>query len=79
MYSPAARRRFLYNQPHIFHALTMLGAGADDINPRCVNAAVTENIGELGDVLLDSVENAGKQVAQIVREYLIWVYIRLNA
>ena len=60
MSSPAARRRFFsYNQPHIFHTLTVFRSGADNIDPSSVDTAVTENVCKLGDVLLDTVVNGG--------------------
>ena len=52
----------LYYQSHIFHSLSVFGAGADDIDSRRVYTAVTENIGEFGDVLLDTVEDTSEQV-----------------
>ena len=66
-------------QMHIFHSLAVLRAGGDDINSCCVNAAVTENIGKLGDVLFDSIEHTGEQVAQVVRKYFLRVDICLRA
>ena len=38
-----------------------------------------ENIGELGDVLFDTVEDAGEKMAKIVRKYLIGIYICILA
>ena len=78
-------------QMHIFHSLAVLRAGGDDINSCCVNAAVTENIGKLGDVLFDSIEHTGEQVlfqrvigpgeqvAQVMRKHLFRIDIRLHA
>ena len=72
MSSPAARWRvFLYYQPHIFHPLTVFGASADDIDAGRVDTAVTENVGKLGDVFLDTVEDAGEQMTQVVRKHLV--------
>ena len=49
-------RLFLYNQPHLFHTLTVLCAGRNDIDSRRVYTAVTENIGKLSNILFDSVK-----------------------
>ena len=49
----------------------MLRARADDIDTRRFDAAVAEKIGKLHDVLFDAVENARKQVAQIVGKGLL--------
>ena len=79
MLSPAVCRRFFsYNQPHIFHTFTMLGAGADDINARRVYTAVTEDVGKLGNILLYAVEYTGEQVSKIVRKHLVRVDARLR-
>ena len=58
---------FLYYQPHIFHVLTVFIASGD-------NAAVTENICELCNILFDTIESAGEQVAQIVWKNLLRIY-----
>ena len=59
----------LNNQVHIFHTLTVLGAGGNDINAGCINTAVTEDVSEFGDVFFDSVKGAGKKVPQIMRKH----------
>ena len=55
----------------------MLITGGDDIDTSSVNAAVTENIGELGDVLFKIVKCSCKQVTQIVRKHLVGIYFSL--
>ena len=55
MLSPPSDGVFLYNQPHIFHTLTVFRAGADNINARRVYTAVAEDVCELGDILFNSV------------------------
>ena len=65
----------LYNQPHIFHALAVFGAGADDINSRGVDATMTEDVGEFGDVLFDAVEYTGEQMPKIMREHFLRIDI----
>ena len=57
----------------------MLVSCGDDINPRGVDTAVTENVRELCDVLLQPVKGAGEQVAQIVRKHLVGVDVRVFA
>ena len=61
---------------HIFHAAAVLGAGGDDINSCGVDAAVTENVGKLDDVLFDAVKHAGEKVAQVVRKYFLRIDVR---
>lgn len=70
---------FLYNQPHMLHAPAVLDAGADDIDPRRVDTAVTENVSEFRDVFLDPVEDTSKQVAQIMRKHLVRIDVRFFA
>ena len=57
----------------------MLRAGADDIDPRRIDTAVTENVCELGDVLLNTVKHTGEQVAQVVWKHLIRIDVRFLA
>lgn len=64
---------------HILHPLAVLRAGGDDINAGRIDAAVTENVGELCNVLFDAVKHPGEQVAQIVRKHLFRVDLRLLA
>ena len=54
---------FLYDQPHIFHTLPVFIAGIHNINAGGVDTAVTENVGELGNILFNAVKSAGKQMA----------------
>lgn len=79
MSSPPVWAVFSYHQPHIFKSLTMLCAGGNDIYTSGVDAAVTEDIGELGDVLLDAVECAGKQVSEVVWKHFAGVYVCITA
>ena len=51
------------DQLHPFHPLPMLKAGGNDINSRCVDTAMTENIGKFSNVFFNSVKDAGEQVA----------------
>ena len=51
----------------------MLRTGGDDVDACGVDAAVAEDVGELGDVLFHVIEHAGKQVPQIVRKDLFGI------
>ena len=55
----------------------MLFAGRYDIYSSGVDAAVAENIGKFGNILLNAVKRAGKQVSKIVRKDLVRVDICL--
>ena len=66
-------------QPHVFKPLTMLRAGGDDINACGVNAAVTEDVGELGNIFFHAVKRARKQMPQVVRKHFAWIDICILA
>lgn len=70
---------FSYHQPHILHPPAVLFAGRYDINSSGVDAAVAEDIGELGNILLDAVKRAGKQVTKVMRKDLARVDVRVPA
>ena len=70
---------FLYNQPHTFHTLTVFCTGRDNINSCCIDATVPENVGKLGDILFDTVENSGEQMPQIMRKYLFGFHLCFKA
>ena len=53
----------------------MFSAGAYNINACGVNATVTENICQLGDVFLNTIECSGKEFSQIVRKNLAGFYV----
>ena len=44
----------------------MFGAGGHNIYPGCINAAVTQDIRQLCNILLNAVESTGKELPQIV-------------
>ena len=69
----------LYHQSHILHSLAVFRAGGDDINPRGIDAAVAEDIGELGDVLFQPVKRTGEQMPEIMREHLAGIDVRVPA
>ena len=64
---------------HIFHTATVFGAGGDNIDSCGVNAAVSENVGKLGNILLNAVKHTGEQVAEVVRKHLLRVDLCLDA
>lgn len=70
---------FLYHETHRLHALAVFRAGGNDIDAGGVDAAVTEDVGELGDILLQAVEHAGKQMPQVMREDLAGIDVGLRA
>lgn len=63
----------------MFHTLTMFRAGRDNIDPRRVDATVSENVGELGNIFFDTVEHPCKQMAKIVRKHLFGIDLCFNA
>ena len=65
----------LYYQPHILHTAAVLRAGGDDIDSRCVDTAVTENVRKLGNILFNPIEDPCKQMSQIMGEYLFGINI----
>ena len=71
----ALNRRFfyacLYDQAHRFHSPAVFGAGGDDINSGGVNAGMSENIRQLGNILFDSVKYPGEQMPEIMRKNLL--------
>ena len=69
----------LYNQIHLFQTRPVFASGGDDIHARGVDAAVSENVGELCDVLLEAVKGPGEQVPQIMRKDLVRAHPRRGA
>ena len=57
----------------------MLRTGGHDIDSRGIDAAVAQNIRQLGDVLFDTVECPGKQLAQIMGKNFGCRYSGLSA
>ena len=61
---------FLYDQPKAFDFSAVLGSGGHDIDSGGVDAAVSQNIRQLRNVLLDAIKGSGKELAQIVGKNL---------
>ena len=57
----------------------MLCAGRHNVYSSGVYTAVTENIGKLGNILVNAVKNTREQMTEIVREYLCLTHPRLAA
>ena len=55
----------------------MFIAGGDNINSCGVDTAVSENIGELGNIFFDTVKGTCEQVTKIMGKHLLWIYPRL--
>ena len=55
----------------------VFGAGRDDIDSRRIDIAVPKDVGELGDVFFQTVEDSGKQMPQIVWEDLARIDVGL--
>ena len=77
--SPASGGVLLYYQPHAFHAPAVLPAARHYVNARGVDAAVTKDVSQPGDVLFDTVEHPREQVAEIVRKHLLRIHTRFSA
>ena len=63
----------------MLHSFAVFITGGHDVNTGGVDTAVTENIGELGNILFNAVKSAGKQMPQIMREHLLRIYACLLA
>ena len=48
----------------------MLDAGGHDVDSGGVDGAVPQDIRQLGDILVDAVEGAGKELAQVMGKHL---------
>ena len=64
----------LQDQPHPLHPLPVFSSGGDDINSRCIDTTMPQNIGKFGDVFLNPVKHPCEQVTQIVGKHLLRVY-----
>ena len=70
---------FLYNQSQPLNFSPVLGSGGHDVDAGGVDAAVAQNVGQLGDVLFNAVEGAGEQLAEIVGKDLAGLHVGLLA
>lgn len=58
--------RSLYHQSQPFDFPAMLDASTHNVDPGGVDAAVAQNVRQLGNVLFNAVKRPGEQLAQIV-------------
>lgn len=65
---------FLHHKPQPIQLPAVFRAGGHDIDPGGFDAAVAQNVRQLGDVLFHAVEGAGKELTQIVGEYLAGIH-----
>ena len=63
----------------MFQLPAMLRTGGNDIKACRVNAAVSENIRQLGNIFFDAIEYSCKEMAQIVGKHFLWIDICLGA
>ena len=59
----------------MFHPFAVFIAGGNNVYPCRVDTAMTENIGQLCNVLFNAVKNTSEQVAQVVRKDLLRIDI----
>lgn len=64
----------LCQQPQSLQLPPVLLTGGHDVDARGVDAAVTQNVRQLGDVLFQIVKRPGEEFPQIVWEYLARIY-----
>lgn len=55
---------------HLLQLTAVLLSGGHDIDAGGVDAAVAEEVCQLGDILLNGVEGSGKELAEVMRKYL---------
>lgn len=62
----------------MFQLPAMLRSGRNDIEACRVNAAVAEDVCQLGDVFFKAIEDSCKEMAQIVGKHFLWIDICLG-
>ena len=62
-----------------FQLPLMFHPGRHEVNPRCFDAAVSQQVSQLGDIPTRLIKDCGKQVPKIVREHLFRLYISVFA
>lgn len=72
-------RLFSYDQPHMFHPSAMFIAGGNDVNTGGIDTAVTENVGELGNVLFNPVKHPCEQMTKVMWEHFLRIDTRTFA
>ena len=64
----------LHDQPQPLDFSAVLAAGGHDINAGSINAAMAQDICQLRNILFNPIESSGKELSQIVWEYLAGIY-----
>ena len=62
-----------------FQLSPVFHAGRHDINARCVDIAVTENICQLGNISLHRIKRPGEELPQIVWKHFVRIYVCFRA
>ena len=57
---------FLYHQPQTLDLSAVLGAGGHNVDPGGINAAVSQDIRQLRNILLNAVKSPGKELTEVV-------------
>lgn len=70
---------FLESKAQAFHLPAVLHARCHNVDAGRIDAAVAQDVRQLGDILLHPVERTGKQLAQVVRKDLAGLHARLFA
>lgn len=70
---------FLQQKMHPIQQTLVLRAGFHNINPGCLDAGMPQHIGQFGQVLVQLIKGFGKQMPQIVGEYLLPRHLRTAA
>ena len=60
----------LHHQAQPFQLTSVLQSGGHNVNPRGIDAAVSQHVRQLRDILFHRIEYSGEQLAQIVWKYL---------
>ena len=67
------------NQPHLVKLLSVFSAGCLCINPCCIDAAVSQYVSQFYNIFLNPIKTLCKQMAQVMRKYLVFLNICLPA
>ena len=69
----------LNDKSQTFYFSPVFRAGCHNIDSGGVDAAVAQNIRQLGNVLFNTIKGSGKQLAKIMRKHLACLYMCLFA
>lgn len=65
----------LKDQAHTFHTAAVFRPRCHNVNTSGIDAAMAKNICKLCDILFKLVKGSGEQAPQIVRKYLLGIYL----